>query len=69
MTSTPPDMPVWVVLLEAADEHDGASIDHASLRRLASTWAGVAPTTLYSPNRYALQAYVPAPDAPQALAA
>lgn len=68
MTSADPKMPAWVVLLEAADERSGTPIDRASLDRLASTWAGVKPTALYSPTRYALQAHVRAPDAPRALA-
>jgi GGDEF domain-containing protein len=58
----------WAILLEVADEGGASTIDPASLRRLVGAWSGPAPTSLYSPNRYALQVTVRATDAPAALA-
>ena len=57
----------WVVLLEAADESGLSSVDADCHARLVSSWAVSVPTTLYSPNRYALQVIVDAGDAPTAL--
>lgn len=57
----------WVVLLEAADESGLSSVDADSYAKLVSSWAVSVPTTLYSPNRYAMQVIVGAGDAPTAL--
>ncbi len=57
----------WTVLLEAADEGGLSTMEPESFRRLVGSWAAPAPTTLYSPNRYALQVTLPATDAPAAL--
>ena len=57
----------WTVLLEAADEGGMSTIEPECFRRLVGSWATPAPTTLYSPNRYALQVTLPAADAPTAL--
>lgn len=57
----------WIVLLEAADPREASAIDLTSFARLVSSWATPAPTTLYSPSRYALQVAVPAANAPAAL--
>ena len=59
---------VWLVLLEAADERGRSSIDPSGFDRLIGSWAAPAPTTLYSPSRYALQISVEAVDPPSALA-
>ena len=57
----------WVVLLEAADESGLSTVDADSYGRLVASWAVSVPTTLYSPNRYAMQVTVEARDAPTAL--
>lgn len=57
----------WTVLLEAADEGGLSTMKPETFRRLVDSWAVAAPTTLYSPNRYALQVTLPAADAPSAL--
>lgn len=64
-----PAQRTWIVLLEAADDRDGPALDPSDLDRLAAAWGNVAPTALYSSNRYALQASVRAADPPSALAA
>jgi GGDEF domain-containing protein len=58
----------WAILLEVADEHGASTIDPEELRRLVAAWSGPAPTSLYSPSRYALQVTVRATDPPAALA-
>lgn len=58
----------WAVLLEAADEQGASTIDPDGLRQLVRAWPGPAPTSLYSPSRYALQVTVRATDPPAALA-
>lgn len=58
----------WVVLLEAADERCLSTIEPQGFHRLVDSWAVPTPTTLYSPNRYALQTTVRAADPPAALA-
>lgn len=58
----------WVVLLEVADD-DGEGIDRASFGRLIDSWTEAAPTTLYSPSRYALQVSVQATSPAVALSA
>lgn len=58
----------WLVLLEAADERERSTMDPSSFARLVSAWTTPAPTTLYSPNRYALQVAVRATDPASALA-
>lgn len=50
----------WIVLLEVADKWERSTIDATSLGRLLASWATLAPTTLYSENRYALQVSVSA---------
>jgi diguanylate cyclase (GGDEF)-like protein len=57
----------WVVLLEAADENGLSTVDADSHARLVSSWGESVPTTLYSPNRYALQVIVDAGNAAMAL--
>lgn len=57
----------WEILLEAADDRGCSTLAPADLRRLMAAWSGVVPTTLYSPNRYALQVTVRAADPPTAL--
>lgn len=57
----------WIVLLEAADERGRSTIDEVSLGRLVTAWGDPAPSTLYSPDRYALQVSVRAIDPPSAL--
>ena len=57
----------WTVLLEATDEGGLSPMEPESFRRLVGSWAVAAPTTLYSPNRYALQVTLPAADAASAL--
>ncbi|MFN2555313.1 MAG: GGDEF domain-containing protein [Nitriliruptorales bacterium] len=57
----------WLVLLEAADSREGSAIDRSSFLQFVSSWATAAPTTLYTPNRYALQVVVRATDPPSAL--
>lgn len=59
----------WLVLLEAEDTAERSTIDPSSFARLVSSWATPAPTTLYTPTRYALQVAVSAADAPSALSA
>ncbi len=58
-----------MVLLEAADERAGATIDAAAFRRMVTAWAAAPPAALYSPSRYALQVCVTAQDALSALVA
>ena len=57
----------WVVLLEAAGERGASAIEPASFARMVSAWATPAPTTLYSPDRYALQVPLRATTPPLAL--
>ncbi len=59
----------WIVLLEAVDGDGGAPIDIDGVHRLVAACGTPAPTTLFSPDRYALQMQVEAPDAPSALSA
>lgn len=54
-------------MLEAAGEPGGPGMDRHSFRRLLALWPSPAPTTLYSPDRYALQLSVFAADASSAL--
>ena len=56
----------WVVLLEASDD-EGGTIDAATVERLMLAVADARPTTLYSPDRYALQVCVAATDPVAAL--
>jgi diguanylate cyclase (GGDEF)-like protein len=57
----------WVVLLEAADEREGSTLERASFAKVVSSWAGPTPTILYSPDRYAVQVSVRAANPPLAL--
>jgi diguanylate cyclase (GGDEF)-like protein len=57
----------WIVMLEAAGEPGGPGMDRHTFRRLLALWPSPAPTTLYSPDRYALQLPVFAADASSAL--
>ena len=57
----------WVVLLEAAGERGATIIEPTSFARMVSAWATPAPTTLYSPDRYALQVPLRATNPPLAL--
>ena len=57
----------WIVMLEAAGEPGGPGMDRHTFRRLLALWPSPAPTTLYSPDRYALQLPVLAADASLAL--
>lgn len=58
----------WIVLLEAAGG-PGQVIDNESFLRLVAACGTPAPTTLFSPDRYALQMSVQAADTPSALSA
>ena len=57
-----------MVLLEAADDRGRTTLGASSFRRLVDSWPPPQPTSLYSPNRYALQVPVQACDPPAALA-
>ena len=57
----------WIVLLEAADDSGCSTIDVHAFRRLVIAYGTPAPTTLFTPGRYALQVTVQAPTAPRAL--
>ena len=57
----------WIVLLEVADQEHGSALEPASLRRLLAEWPGAVPAALYSPDRYALQISIAAPDPSLAL--
>ncbi len=59
----------WMVLLEAAGEHNGTEMDAAGFRRMVAVWDAPPPTGLYSPSRYAVQVTVTADGPPTALAA
>jgi diguanylate cyclase (GGDEF)-like protein len=58
----------WIVLLEAASER-GSTMDAGTFARLLSSWPGHLPTSLRSPDRYAVQVAVRAFDPPAALTA
>lgn len=68
MTGRDPTAREWIVLLEAANERGASTIDPVSFGQMVSSWATPAPTILYSPDRYALQVAVTAPNAASALA-
>ena len=57
----------WIVLLEVADQEHDSALGPASLRRLLAEWPGPVPAALYSPDRYALQISIAAPDPSLAL--
>jgi diguanylate cyclase (GGDEF)-like protein len=59
----------WIVLLEAADGSGRSTIDAGGFGRLVTGCGTPVPTTLWSPDRYALQMSVQAPDSPAALSA
>ena len=53
--------------MEAAGERGGSTMEPTSFARMVSSWATPAPTTLYSPDRYALQVPLRATNPPLAL--
>lgn len=67
MTHCEPTERKWIVLLEAADEVGGATMDPRCFSRLAASWATAGATTFYSTSRYALQVSVSAANPPAAL--